>query len=186
MIDFSKIKKLTVDGVDLKSLAINGVQVWKSGYKNWVPYSINADGTIYNNGLGYKDGYRVRSGGAEGEQASATCTGFIPLRKGDTLRIYPKFRGLNTQNAISYANAAFQNIGQSTGTGGYGICEGDNKSLFYPTTDENGISVLHLTTDLAAEVAYIRVTNQIEYASPYQPLITTGAEMIVTVNEEIT
>ena len=31
MLDFSAIKQLTVDGIDLKSLAINGVQVWKSG-----------------------------------------------------------------------------------------------------------------------------------------------------------
>lgn len=186
MIDFSKIKKLTIDGIDLKSLAINGVQVWKSGPKNWVKYSTEADGvTIYNGGLGYKDGYRVRSGGAEGEHESASCTGFIPFRKGDVLRIYPQFLGLNTQNAINYVNASFQNIGQCTGTGGYGICSGGNASQFRPTTDENGISVLHLVTNLADDVAYIRVTNQIAYASPYKPLITTGAEMVITVNEEI-
>ena len=183
MIDFSKIKKLTVDGIDLKSLAINGVQVWKAGYKNWVLFSINADGTIYNNGLGYKDGYRVRSGGAEAESEASSCTGFIPFRQGDVLRIFPMFRGLNIVNAINYFDAGFTNLGQVVGTGGYGICAND-PSLFLPTSAD-GVSTLHLTTDLASEVAYIRVTNQIAYASPYQPLITSGAEMIVTVNEEI-
>ena len=34
--------------------------------KNWVPYSTEADGiTIYNDGLGYKEGYRLSSSGAE-------------------------------------------------------------------------------------------------------------------------
>lgn len=121
--DFSKIKRFHMDGIELKSISINGVHVW-TGYKNWVKYSTESDGvTIYNNGLGYKDGYRVRSGGAEVEQGSTTsCTGFIPFKKGDVLRIYPQFHGLNIVNAINYANASFQNIGQATGSGGYGIC----------------------------------------------------------------
>lgn len=184
MMDLTRMKKLTVDGVDLKTLAIHGVQVWKSGYKNWVPYSVDADGNIYNNGLGYKDGYRVRSGGAEVAEETTACTGFIPFQVGDVLRIYPPFRGLNVVNAINYADVEFKNLGQITGSGSYGICSG-KKTIFWPVTDEDGVSVLHLTTELAAEVAYIRVTNQIGESSSYQPLVTTGSEMVVTVNEEI-
>lgn len=185
--DFSTVKKLVIpEGEVTKITDASGNVLWQSGYTNQVPLSTESDGkTIYNGGKGYKDGYRVRSGGAESEQASACCTGFIPFRKGDVLRIYPKFQGLNTQNAINYFTASFQNIGQCTGLGGYGICEGSNSSQFRPTTDENGIGVLHLVTNLADDVAYIRVTNQIAYANSYQPLITTGADMIVTVNEEI-
>ena len=60
MMDLTKLKKLVIGGIELKQLLINGVQVWKSGYKNWVKYSTEADGvTIYNGGLGYKNGYRM-------------------------------------------------------------------------------------------------------------------------------
>lgn len=37
MIDFSKIQKLTVDGIDLKSLAINGVPVWTAAPPGRIP-----------------------------------------------------------------------------------------------------------------------------------------------------
>ena len=102
MIDFSGIKKLTIGGVELKQLFINGVQVWKSGYKNWVRYSTEDDGvTIYNGGKGYKDEYRVRSGGAESSLVGGTITGFIPFKKGKILRLYPPFVGVNTGNGIN-------------------------------------------------------------------------------------
>ena len=44
MIDFSKFKKLTIGGVELKQLFINGIRVWKSGYKNWVKFSTENGG----------------------------------------------------------------------------------------------------------------------------------------------
>jgi hypothetical protein len=70
------------------------VALWRF---NLMPFiSTEKDGiTIYNGGLGYKNGYRVRSGGAEVTQQSAVCTGFIPFVKGDKLYIYPPFTGLN-------------------------------------------------------------------------------------------
>jgi hypothetical protein len=72
-------------------------------YKNWVKYSTESDGiTIYNGGLGYKDGYRIRSGGAESGTKNGVCTGYIPYVKGDKLYIYPPFTGLNTINAINF------------------------------------------------------------------------------------
>lgn len=184
--DFSKLKKLTIDGIDLKSLAINGIQVWKSGPKNWVKYSTESDGvTIYNNGLGYKDACRIRSGGLEGESPYASCTGFIPLKAGDTLRIWPPFTGLNATNAINFADGAFSNLGQSNDNGSaYGICQTDKQ--IYMTELVDGVSALTLSDQHDSNIRYVRVTNQTRNASADNPsVIKTGADMIVTVNEEI-
>ena len=80
-IDFRNIKKLTIGGVSLKSLAINGVQVWK-GVNNVIASSINPDGTPYrgtNGEVGYKTDTRlVSSNGVEAASATTDVTGFIP------------------------------------------------------------------------------------------------------------
>ena len=180
--DLRNLKKLTFGGVELRQLFINGVLAWQGGYKNWVKHSTESDGTtIYNNGLGYKDGYRVRSGGAEAEHSPGSCTGFIPLKAGDTLRIWPAFIGRNTDNAINFADGNFTNLGQIVDTGtGYGICEGN--SALYKSTVVNGVSTLTLTSSHDPNIRYVRITNLINHSSAQ---MTSGAEMIVTVNEEI-
>ena len=54
---------------------------------NRVNLSINPDGTIYNGGLGYKRGYRIRSGGAELEFETGVCSGYIEVKPGDVVAI---------------------------------------------------------------------------------------------------
>lgn len=180
--DLRNLKQLTIGGVELIQLFINGVEVWKKGFKNWVKYSTESDGTtVYNGGLGYKDGYRIRSGGAEAEHSVGSCTGFIPLKAGDTLRIWPAFTGRNTDNAINFADGSFNNLGQIVDTGtGYGICE-SNPAL-YKSTVVDGVSTLTLTSDHDPNIRYVRVTNLINSTIAQIP---SGADMIVTVNEEI-
>ena len=63
--------------------------------------STGYDGNPYNNGLGYKVGYRTGSGGGESAQADAACTGFIPCVTGDTLRIN---YGRDDNNSLWYIN----------------------------------------------------------------------------------
>lgn len=151
--------------------------------KNWVEYSTESDGkTIYNGGLGYKDGYRVRSSGEEAAQDSATCTGFIPFKKGKVLRIYSAFSGQNTQNAINFFDASYTLIGQQTATSSYGICL-TNQSLWLESINNvvDGVSTIDISNiPNANDVAYIRVTNYIKYTA-----MASGAEMIITINEEI-
>lgn len=177
-IDFSKFKSLTVAGVALKQLFINGVQVWKSGYKNWVRYSTEADGvTIYNGGLGYKNGYRVRSGGAEAGQNGASCTGFIPAVAGDVVRLSGydvKYEG--AQNAINVSNASRTNLGQivANSSWSYGIFEGN--SINWDDVILEKDNVYKWTIPDGYGIAYIRVTG---YTG------NDGAKMIVTINEEI-
>lgn len=181
--NFSTLKSLAIPQGEVAKIEVNGVILWQKApsIKNWAKYSINEDGTIYNNGLGYKDNYRIRSGGIETSSSYMTCTGFIPLKKGETLYIYPSFAGFNTQNAINLADASFNNLGQFTDDGTrYGICKDD---ATYKATTENGITSFTLTDkhNGSADVAYVRVTNDIGSATP----ITSGAEMIITVNQEI-
>lgn len=168
-----------------KTTTIIVIGVAVQSYTNLVPLSTEADGkTIYNNGLGYKDKARIRSGGAEAQYDYGACTGFIPFVKGEKLYIFPPFYGGNSENAINFADASFTNLGQITDSGvGYGICEG-NPSAF-KTKVENGVSVLDLSNNTISgveKIAYVRITNSI---IGHQSGISSGADMIITKNEEI-
>lgn len=54
-------------------------------YTNVLPLAINSDGTKYNDGQGWKKGYRLNSSGVEKEEAVSMVTGFIPVKYGDTV-----------------------------------------------------------------------------------------------------
>lgn len=49
---------------------------------NQIPISTESDGTPYNNGQGYKEGYRLNSSGQETALAGKYVTGFIPVSNG--------------------------------------------------------------------------------------------------------
>lgn len=171
-------KELAIDGIKMVELFINGVRVWKSGYKNWVRYSTEADGkTIYNGGLGYKNGYRIRSGGAESAQDSAACMGFIPAKAGDIVRLSGyDVKNAVVSNAINVSDASFTNLGQI-------VANNSNSYGCFHTTGENWDDVLLEKTGVyywivpsGYNIAYIRVT-----ANTKNP-----TSVIVTINEEIT
>lgn len=177
---FSTIKTITIPEGAVKKITVGGAVLWEepASYKNWVFYSTESDGkTIYNGGLGYKDGWRVRSGGAEAQNEYCVCTGYIPYKQGDKLYIYPPFTGDNNGNAINFYDSAFNCLGQVTDAGAcYGFCNSSFK-----TKVVNGASVLDIsavTVSGVANVAHVRVTNR--FTS-----IQSGAEMIITKNEEI-
>lgn len=175
-----KFKSLTVPEGKVKKITSGGAVLWKSGPKNLVKYSTEADGvTIYNGGLGYKDNYRVRSGGAEqsGVDYNASCTGFIPYVKGDKLYISPPFNGYNASNAINFYDASFACLGQITDDGSsYGICV--NNGSKFKTKVVNGVSVLDLSDNTVSGVSDIRCVRITHH-------LADGSQMIVTVNEEI-
>lgn len=179
--DFTKVKSMTIPEGTVKKIEVGGVVLWKSGYTNLVPLSTEADGkTIYNSGLGYKDGYRVRSGGAEASASYGTCTGYIPYKQGDKLYIHPPFNGDSVYNAINFYDSEFNCLGQITETYYYGFCDSTFK-----TTVVNGVSVLDISTVTVSgvtDVSYVRITHR----TSSQDLFKSGAEMIITKNEEIT
>lgn len=162
----------------------------KSGkIKNWVQYSISADGSIYNGGLGYKTGYRVRSGGAEAVAAAGICTGFIPLKIGDTLRIYPLFSGMNANNTINFFDESFTNLGQINDSGSaYGICVLNGvANPDYKTSVINGINTLTLSEKHSSDIRYVRITHYYDSANSNNSKTKVNKDVsnfIITVNEE--
>lgn len=186
--DLSQYKSISIGGVSMKKLVLNGTQIWKSGYTNWVPQSLNADGTIYNGGLGYKHGYRVRSGGQESDGVysnSCACTGFIPIKGGDTVR----FSGwnmayANNGNALNAYDADHVHLGQWTqNPSQYGIFASGGAYTAYSynslVQEKTGVWKW-IAPPAASGIAYIRVTGM-------DTTMTTqiGKKMIITINEEI-
>ena len=162
-----------------------GWSIYNYKLKNWVKYSTESDGvTIYNGGLGYKNGYRIRSGGGEGELSTSAHTGFIPVKAGDIIRI----SGMNFDSdhghgsALNVANSNFENIGQFSMTSGvYGIFKS------YPNYTQS--SVIQERTGVwrwivppaESGVSYIRIScNMYDTTKP-----ADGSLLIVTINEEI-
>lgn len=182
MIDFTGVKAITIPEGVVKQITrkSDGVVLWKAGYKNWVKYSTTNDGkTIYNGGLGYKNGYRVRSGGAEAAMAAATCTGFIPASAGDVIGLGGAQLGNNANsNAINVYDASYTNLGQvveNYATHGYGIFADGKLSNWNQGTTKN--NCYYWTVPNGAGIAFVRVTGRMN---------NLGENMIVTVNEEIT
>lgn len=173
--DFSTVKKVSIAAGDVKQIAINGVVVW-SGVNNLVPTSIDSNGSIYN-GTGYKDGYRLSSsGGVSGTAvATATHTGFMPVKQGDVIRIKIAggFAQSGSGNYICFYNSSFGLVKADypeTWKGGkYGTTETleDGSTLITGfTANQSGVT---------GAVAYFRVS-----LNPCK-----GANLTITVNEEI-
>ena len=186
--EFSNIKAITIPEGNVSKIELNGVILWQAApaetYKNWVKYSTESDGvTIYNGGLGYKDGYRIRSGGAESESSNTTITGFIPFKQGDILRIIPAFSGENTKNAINFF-AGSTNFGQVTHSGSlYGSCTNANgwsqANIF---SEEDDVTVLDISKVTNGDgITHVRITHFINSG-----VLDSGSGISVTVNEEIT
>lgn len=169
---------LTIPEGQVHSIQLNESTLWEKHYTNLVCSSINADGTIYNDGQGYKEGYRIRSGGTEAEYNSV-CTGFIPVKAGDIVRLSGwDFSAAQNGNAINVSDSNFTNIGQFTMlNASYGIfLESAYSNYSYNSVIKESDSVWKWAVPpTASGVAYIRITA-------YN---TTGANMIVAVNEQI-
>lgn len=170
-------------------------QIWKSGYKNWVKYSTEADGvTIYNGGLGYKDNCRVRSGGEEAANIAGSCSGYIPVNGGDIIRVATTGTGTGDRFTDGGASSAINVFGASSGkpgdnlgqvvgnSNGYGIFASDAAYGAY-----NSKSVIQKDSywqwtvpPADSGIAFIRVSG---YTNPDRD--STYEELIVTINEEI-
>ena len=178
--DFSQVKKITIPEGEVKQIAVGGTVIWKGGPTNLVPLSTEADGKTIYNGKGYKDGYRIRSGGAEAAQNAATCCGFIPAVGGDEIGIggAVAFDGTTTANAINVYDSSHTNLGQvveNYANSGYGIFAGGTISNWNKGVKRNGCYYWKVPSGQG--IAYVRVTARME---------GNGKNMIVTKNEEIT
>lgn len=182
--DFANLKSLTIPEGEVASITCNGAVLWQ-GYTNQVPISTETAGgtTIFNSGKGYKEGYRLSSSGTEKTQSGAVVTGFIPAKRGDIIRMKGATWGTTVSGGYSYIvtyNASgaklhhankYENDSKANGiSNAAGISY--TSSI---TTDANGVTTFNLVFDDTKEVEYIRISAT-----------GKGADMIVTVNEEIT
>ena len=167
--DFTNLKKLSIGGVELTQLLIDGIQQWEAiRYKNWIPFAIDTDKSIFNK-VGYKNNSRLNSSAAVVTLDGYTVTGYIPARADDTVRV----KGVafdSAHNSGSYFwtfDSSFAKLKSErpadTSTADITI-----------TQEENGVLAFYLAA-YNTNVRYIRF-------SAYGD----GANAIVTVNEEIT
>lgn len=150
-------------------------------YKNQVPYSIDIDGSVYND-TGYIEGYRLSSNGDLKEQNNTICTGFIPAKPNDIIRASNTIWG--TTVSYGYAYIAFYdknfnylahiNRYQNTGAAISNCSSNIEKTLSTITTDSSGVITFNPHFNTPVDYAYVRISAE-----------DLGKEMIVTINEEI-
>lgn len=181
MIDLSTIKELIINGIKIVELHINGILIWKGGYKNWVKYSTESDGvTIYNGGLGYRENYRLSSDGSEKTGTNGVIAGFIPIKPGDVVRFASSGKIINwpisnATNCIHYYNSSKESVGRFMGAGTVsGVCTAANSVV----TEEVYRQKYRFTVPNESSIEYVRV-------GVYWPNGPDGENFIVTVNEEI-
>ena len=78
---------ITVKTVDGNKTATYNLTVKEKEKVNVLLSATESDGSPYNGGTGYKEGYRLNSSGNESAQSGAYVTGFIPCSSGQTLEI---------------------------------------------------------------------------------------------------
>lgn len=97
-------------------------------FTDLIPTSIDADGDVFNNGLGYKIGYRLNSSGEEVELEGAICSGFIPVTNdiiNALVRIYGSTAKLKSYagHYIVFYNSDFTKIAVASGGYDYAVYE---------------------------------------------------------------
>lgn len=181
MIDFRPIKKLTIGGVELKQLFINGVQVWKGGYKNWVPHSTETDGvTIYNAPAGCMYGWRMNSSGEIREQTEANHTGYIPMTFGDVIRAKGSTGAVSSSgHYFTIYDETFTRLATTT-------LSNTTAASFYSATytqQADGRYMLTIDTGKAGATALSNIQKAKYFRISFSKCKTE--DFIVTVNEEI-
>lgn len=193
MIDFTKIKKLTIGGVELKQLLINGIQVWKAiSFTNQVPISTDTDGSIFN-GVGYKENVRLSSSGgiSSSAQNGSVTTGFIPWY-GDTT--YLRMKGVHWVDVYDVVSIGHYYIipydanKKPMGGGGQYISaaecvDGNLNRIVTVTRDANGVETVKFSETYGTSNTCLQAFRNAKYIriNAYGK----GADMIVTINEEI-
>ena len=159
-----------------------------SGYTNLVKTSTDTDGSVYN-GTGYKDNARLSSSGgvSSSAQNGSVVTGFIPFKNTDIIRI----KGATwSHRANEHFYFSLYNSSKSLITNGYTSAETYSTDanmrsqisvVYDATTGVTTISIVDPTSNTgilraaAKQASYFRINA---YGK--------GADLIVTVNQEIT
>lgn len=170
-------------------------------YTNRVPEAIDTDKTIFGvdyNGDGVKDGYengpRLSSKGTAKAHGFSTVTGFIRANPGDVIRIVGVKWYTHSANYLCAYDSSFNYLGGCYGTfqrydasgvagdtGNNAIFNGSKCSVLNETDALITLSAPGETT-VADQIYYIRVSS---VGTNPDPEAQDGANMIVTINEEV-
>lgn len=182
-------KELAIDGIKMVELFINGVKVWAmKTFTNQVPISTDTDGSIFN-GVGYIENKRLSSsGGISGSaQNGSVTTGFIPFPYGDATVV--RLKGVEWLGATANygghyyfnfydSNRKFVNYQASGDIGNYA-------HIITMTRGADGVETMSFNQEYGTtNVLLQNIRNKAKFIR-----ITAhgkGADMIVTINEEIT
>lgn len=194
MIDFTGVKAITIPEGDVKQITrkSDGAVLWKAiTFTNQVPISTDTDGSIFN-GTGYIENRRLSSsGGLSGSaQNGSVTTGFIPFPNGDATII--RIKGVEFLNAHANHDGHYYLYFYDAQKAKYGdyhyLRSGDTASVSHIATitrDANGVETIAFNQQYGDTNMLLNgVRNQAKYFR-----ITAygkGADMIVTINEEIT
>lgn len=189
--DFSEVKKLTIpEGEVAKITDASGNVLWQAiTFTNQVPISTDTNGSIYN-GLGYKENVRLSSSGgvSSSAQNGSVTTGFIPWKNTDTVRVkgaewLGTFEAYGAHCYFNLYDSGKNFISQGTaGSSGYNANLKAQLSVVYDET--TGVTTFEIINPdgstgtfraAAKSAAYIRINA-----------MGKGADLIVTINEEIT
>ena len=187
---FDNAKAVTFAGKAVAKLELVGKKIWEAiTFTNQVPISTDTDGSIYNK-VGYKDNTRLSSsGGVSGSaQTGSVTTGFIPWY-GDTT--YLRIKGAEWLNAKANYGGHFYLIFYDANKKVQGsdiyIASGNTSSashILTVTRDDNGVETFKFSETYGTSNAFLQWVRSASYIR-----ITAygkGADMIVTINEEIT
>lgn len=183
---------VTMGGTDVTASAVNGSTISITNVTgdivitavaaaeaieviNQIPISTDADGNLFNGGQGWKTDYRLSlSSGNETAASGYECTGFIPVKYGDVIRIKNiDVTNENSTNIVSYDSSKTAIKGATTinGTTLYNL-------FVEHGTEENGVYTATLTSGVTgaftSDLAYIRIGSK-----------SITDESILTINQEI-
>lgn len=161
--------------IDIASVTGNIVitavaEVAGPAYTNQIQISIGTDGKPFNNGQGYKTGYRLSlSGGGESAQDGTEVTGFIPVTTNSVIRIKNiAYVGDTTRGVVGY-DANFTKLTTANGV---------PISTLFKDSEGNGVMAsselgkhTHFNSD---NLKYIRLCST-----------DINANSIITVDQEI-
>lgn len=142
--NFSGLKKLTIQGMELKRLFIGGLQVWKSGHTNLLPMAKDTDRTTIYNGIGYKTATRLSSSGVTASAANMCASGFIAAQAGDVLRV----QGIDHSNNTNEYVIAYSPLNVKTGYIHVNSAAGGALGIYDSHVTENAAFTLTLTEEL--------------------------------------
>ena len=153
-----------------KMIGVTGEFISSSqpAYTNQLFTSTDSDGTtIYNNGTGYKTGYRLNSSNAESAQTGFCVTGYIPCAPGDIVRL---------------KNISFNANGASIGSVKIVAYKSD-KTVLSSCAVGNMTAVSGIFDDTGNLTQFTTVANCHYFRLSCYDI---NANSIITVNEEIT